>query len=102
MIDDSCSTQCGLDIVRYHDDALTVLVYPCEDVKNVPARCGVERTGRLVREKNFRLVYHSAHNSDALRLAAGKLGEHRMVKYGEDDMKERREKLTAFLDEMGW
>ena len=30
------------------------------------------------------------------------VGEHRMVKYGEDDMKERREKLTAFLDEMGW
>ena len=30
------------------------------------------------------------------------VGEHRMVKYGEDDMKERREKRTAFLDEMGW
>ena len=30
------------------------------------------------------------------------VGEHRMVKYGEDDMKERREKLTGFLDEMGW
>ena len=30
------------------------------------------------------------------------VGEHRMVKYGEDDMKERREKLTAFFDEMGW
>ena len=30
------------------------------------------------------------------------VGEHRMAKYGEDDLKERREKLTAFLDEMGW
>lgn len=30
------------------------------------------------------------------------VGEHRMVKYGGDDLKERREKLTAFLDEMGW
>lgn len=30
------------------------------------------------------------------------VGEHRMVKYGGDDFKERREKLTVFLDEMGW
>lgn len=30
------------------------------------------------------------------------VGEHRMAKYGEDDLKERREKLTGFLDEMGW
>lgn len=30
------------------------------------------------------------------------VGEHRMEKYGEDDLKERREKLTGFLDEMGW
>jgi putative ABC transport system ATP-binding protein len=30
------------------------------------------------------------------------VGEHRMPKYGGDDLKERREKLTAFLDEMGW
>ena len=30
------------------------------------------------------------------------VGEHRMPKYGDDDIKERREKLTAFLDEMGW
>lgn len=30
------------------------------------------------------------------------VGEHRMVKYGGDDLKERREKLTVFLDEMGW
>ena len=30
------------------------------------------------------------------------VGEHRMAKYGEDDLKERREKLTVFLDEMGW
>ena len=37
------------------------------------ARCGVERTGRLIREKNFRIVYHSAHDSDTLCLAAGKL-----------------------------
>ena len=36
-------------------------------------------------------------------LRDGKIvGEHRMAKYGEDDMKERREKLTAFLDGMGW
>lgn len=36
-------------------------------------------------------------------LRDGKIvGEHRMVKYGGDDLKERREKLTAFLDEMGW
>ncbi|MBP5580515.1 MAG: ABC transporter ATP-binding protein [Ruminococcus sp.] len=32
----------------------------------------------------------------------GVVGEHRMEKYGEDDLKERSEKLTAFLDEMGW
>lgn len=30
------------------------------------------------------------------------VGEHRMAKYGGDDLKERREKLTGFLDEMGW
>lgn len=30
------------------------------------------------------------------------VGEHRMPKYGDDDIKERREKLAAFLDEMGW
>ncbi len=30
------------------------------------------------------------------------VGEHRMTKYGGDDFKERREGLTAFLDEMGW
>ena len=30
------------------------------------------------------------------------VGEHRMPKYGEDDIKERRESLTAFLEEMGW
>ena len=30
------------------------------------------------------------------------VGEHRMPKYGEDDIKERRDKLTAFLEEMGW
>jgi putative ABC transport system ATP-binding protein len=30
------------------------------------------------------------------------VGEHRMAKYGEDDLKARREKLMAFLDEMGW
>ncbi len=30
------------------------------------------------------------------------VGEHRMAKYGGNDPKERREKLTAFLDEMGW
>ncbi|MBQ8979643.1 MAG: ABC transporter ATP-binding protein [Oscillospiraceae bacterium] len=32
----------------------------------------------------------------------GVVGEHRMARYGRDDLKERREKLTAFLDEMGW
>ena len=32
----------------------------------------------------------------------GVVGEHRMARYGQDDLKERREKLTAFLDEMGW
>lgn len=32
----------------------------------------------------------------------GVMGEHRMPKYGGDDLKERREKLTGFLDEMGW
>ena len=30
------------------------------------------------------------------------VGEHRMANYGEDDIKERRERLTAFLDRMGW
>ncbi len=30
------------------------------------------------------------------------VGEHRMPKYGEDDMKERRSALNDFLDEMGW
>ena len=30
------------------------------------------------------------------------VSEHRMANYGEDDLKERREKLTVFLDEMGW
>ena len=30
------------------------------------------------------------------------VGEHRMTKYGGDDLKVRREKLTGFLDEMGW
>ncbi len=30
------------------------------------------------------------------------VGEHRMAKYGGGDLKERREKLTVFLDEMGW
>ena len=30
------------------------------------------------------------------------VGEHRMPKYGGDDLKERRNELTAFLDEMGW
>ncbi len=30
------------------------------------------------------------------------VGEHRMAIYGGDDLKERREKLTVFLDEMGW
>ena len=30
------------------------------------------------------------------------VGEHRMAKYGDDDIKERRERLTAFLDRMGW
>ncbi len=30
------------------------------------------------------------------------VGEHKMTKYGGDDLKERREKLTAFLEEMGW
>ena len=30
------------------------------------------------------------------------VGEHRMPKYGGDDIKERRESLTAFLEEMGW
>ena len=30
------------------------------------------------------------------------VGEHRMAKYGDDDLKERRERLTAFLDRMGW
>ena len=30
------------------------------------------------------------------------VGEHRMERYGTDDLKERRAKLTDFLDEMGW
>nr|MCR5165842.1 ABC transporter ATP-binding protein [Oscillospiraceae bacterium] len=30
------------------------------------------------------------------------VGEHRMPKYGSDDLKERRNRLTGFLDEMGW
>ena len=30
------------------------------------------------------------------------VGEHRMPEYGGDDIKERRESLTAFLEEMGW
>ena len=29
-------------------------------------------------------------------------GEHRMEKYGSDDLKKRRESLQSFLDEMGW
>jgi putative ABC transport system ATP-binding protein len=29
-------------------------------------------------------------------------GEHKMPAYGTDDMKERREKLQKFLDELGW
>ncbi|MBP5384294.1 MAG: ATP-binding cassette domain-containing protein, partial [Lachnospiraceae bacterium] len=30
------------------------------------------------------------------------IGELNMPAYGEDDMKERREKVQRFLDEMGW
>lgn len=30
------------------------------------------------------------------------VGEHRMPKYGRDDLKERRNRLTGFLNEMGW
>ncbi|MBR5421530.1 MAG: ABC transporter ATP-binding protein [Lachnospiraceae bacterium] len=32
----------------------------------------------------------------------GIVGDHRMEVYGEDDIKERRNKLTLFLEEMGW
>lgn len=32
----------------------------------------------------------------------GIVGDHEMKVYGEDDPKERRNKLTAFLEEMGW
>ncbi len=32
----------------------------------------------------------------------GIVGDYEMAVYGEDDIKERRNKLTAFLDEMGW
>ena len=30
------------------------------------------------------------------------VGEHEMPLYGTDDVKERRDKLQHFLDEMGW
>jgi putative ABC transport system ATP-binding protein len=29
-------------------------------------------------------------------------GDYRMASYGEDDPKERRDGLSAFLEEMGW
>ena len=32
----------------------------------------------------------------------GVVGDHRMPAFGEDDEKERRAHLTAFLEEMGW
>ncbi|MBO4376931.1 MAG: ABC transporter ATP-binding protein [Lachnospiraceae bacterium] len=32
----------------------------------------------------------------------GVVGDYKMPPYGEDDIKERRNKLTAFLEEMGW
>ena len=32
----------------------------------------------------------------------GIVGDHEMHVYGTDDLKERRNKLTAFLEEMGW
>ena len=32
----------------------------------------------------------------------GVVGDHRMPNYGEDDLRERRNNLTSFLEDMGW
>ncbi len=44
-----------------------------EQVHDLHARFGVERAGRLVGQDDFRFVYQSARDGDALHLSAGKL-----------------------------
>ena len=46
---------------------------PKEELAALHAHLGIERTGRLVQENEFRLQHHGAGDGDALALAAGEL-----------------------------
>ena len=73
QIQDPCATQSRFQIMRHHDDALTVFVNFREDVQHITGRCGVERTSRLVGKEYLRIVDDRSHDTDSLCLAAGKL-----------------------------
>ena len=64
----------GMRIVRDHEDGLLVLSRRItQQPQNLRPRVGVEVTGRLVSKYDLRASQQSAHNGNALLLAAGEL-----------------------------
>ena len=64
----------GVRIVRDHEDGLLVLSRCItQQPQNLRPRVGVEVTGRLIRKYDLRASQQSAHNGNALLLAAGEL-----------------------------
>ena len=60
--------------MRNHQDADTLVVQALEQLHDLFAGMGVERSGRLIGQQNFRMVDDRSCNRHSLFLAAGKLG----------------------------
>ena len=60
--------------MRNHQDADTLVVQALEQLHDLFAGMGVERSGRLIGQQNFRIVDDRSCNRHSLFLAAGKLG----------------------------
>ncbi len=58
--------------MRDHDDKL-ILGYLLENIHYLHGGIGVQRAGRLIRQKYIRVVHEGARNGDALHLPAGHL-----------------------------
>ena len=63
----------NVGFVRHHDDGAALAVQAVEDLDDLLARLGIQVSGRLVGQDDFRIVDQGAGNGDPLLLTAGEL-----------------------------
>src|SRR5215471_15296242 len=80
-----------IGLVRHDNDRqITLVVQPLEDFHHLDRRPRVERSRRLVRQDQRRIVDQRARKRDALLLSAGELIWHVSLPIGKTDVRQRR------------